>query len=382
MKAKPSFSLKDQLFNAEKVAWLARRFARAYPAFPRQAFRRDVVAAFPELELKERIAHIATCLRGALPDDYNAAVEIILRARPPELDPTKSDGDFGDFIIAPLGHFVALNGCTAEHLETSLRALHALTRRFSMEDAVRYFLNAFPDETLVFLHACAEDENYHVRRLASEGTRAKLPWAQKLDVPYGAPLPILDKLYADPTRYVTRSVANHLNVVSKLDPPLVLATLERWQESGGQEAGEMAWMTTHALRTLTKRGDQAALAFLGFGGQPDIAISDFTTSTPVVKIGEALQFTLTFRARKAQKLVVDYLMEFAGDGAAAEARKGGRKVFKLKQLDLEKGQVVTLRKKHPMRLMTTRPLYAGEHRITLQVNGQAYESPLSFELEV
>ncbi len=250
-----------------------------------------------------------------------------------------------------------------------------------MEDAVRYFINAFPDETLAFLHACAEDENYHVRRLASEGTRAKLPWAQKLTIAYDAPLLILDKLYADPTRYVTRSVANHLNDVSKLDPPLVLATLERWQASQKQEAREMAYMTTHALRTLTRQGDPAALELLGFGGKPDIAIREFTTSTPRVEIGEAFHFTLTLRARKAQKLVVDYLMEFAGDPASAKGKKRGRKVFKLRQLDLKKDEVVTIRKKHPMRLMTTRQLYAGEHEITLQVNGQAYGS-LSFELEM
>ena len=133
---------------------------------------------FPTLELIQRIAHISSCLYEYLPDAYPAALDIILNSLPPALDPTKTDDDFGDFIFAPLSLFVATYGCTQNHLERSLQALKEITKRFSAEDAIRYFINAFPDETGSFLLGCAQDENYHVRRLASEGTRPKLPWSQ------------------------------------------------------------------------------------------------------------------------------------------------------------------------------------------------------------
>ncbi|MEM7738604.1 MAG: DNA alkylation repair protein, partial [Deinococcota bacterium] len=279
-----------------------------------------------------------------------------------------------DFIISPLSNYVALYGCTAEYLDASLDALNAITKRFSAEDSIRYFINAFPDKTFTFLKTCAQDANYHVRRLASEGSRPKLPWAQKLVTEYTWPLELLDLLYADSTRYVTRSVANHLNDLSKLDPELVLATLKRWQAEGKQNDKEMTFICKHALRTLIKQGHQEALGLIGFGGAPDITISDLTTSTPDVTVGDAFEFEFTLTSHKQQNLVVDYLMVFASD-----SKKRSQKVFKIKQLELAEGEVVKLTKRHPMRLMTTRRLYEGEHSITLQVNGHAYGS-LTFNL--
>jgi 3-methyladenine DNA glycosylase AlkC len=309
-----------------------------------------------------------------LPAFYPHALTIILNALPPQLDPTQTDNDFGDFIIAPLNHYVAVYGCTSEHLDLSLNALREITKRFSAEDAIRTFINTFPDKTITFLTDCATDDNYHVRRLASEGTRPKLPWSQKLTIDHTTPLPILDLLFADNTRYVTRSVANHLNDISKLNAPLVVDILTRWQQSGKQTEHEMSFIAKHALRTLVKQGNADALTLLGFGGKPDVTISDFVTSTPQVKVGEAFEFSLQIHSHKKQNLIVDYVMDFASDG-----KKKGQKVFKLKQLALKKGEMVTLNKKHPMRLMTTRRLYAGAHQITLNLNGQAFGT-LTFHL--
>jgi len=374
VKAKSSFSLKDQLFNSEKVDYLGTLMAQAWPDFPQATFHQDVVTAFPTLELKERIVHITDCLYTHLPDDYREALAIILRSLPPELDPDKTDDDFGDFIFAPLSLYVATYGCIPHHLDSSLSALKEITKRFSAEDAIRYFINAFPEETFVFLLDCAEDDNYHVRRWASEGTRAKLPWSQKLTIDYKKPLPILEALFADKTRYVTRSVANHLNDISKIDPDLVIRMLQQWMTSQRQADQEMAFITKHALRTLVKQGNQEALALLGFGVKPDITITNFGTHTPKVRLGSAFEFSLDICSHKSQSLLVDYVMHFASDG-----KKHPQKVFKLKQLELKAGEVITLKKRHPMRLMTTRRLLLGEHQIVLQVNGQAFGS-LTFDL--
>ncbi|MEM7333270.1 MAG: DNA alkylation repair protein [Chloroflexota bacterium] len=374
MKAETTFSLKDQLFNQEKVEYLAGLFTAVYPQFQADEFIRQTVVAFPDLELKQRIDHISDTLHAYLPNQYPDALDIILKALPPELDPTKTDDDFGDFILSPLSQFVATYGCTAEFVTISLRALKAITKRFSAEGPIRNFINDFPDQTMAFLKKCAKDSNYHVRRLASEGTRPKLPWAQKLVIDYKRPLPILDLLFADKTRYVTRSVANHLNDISKVDPDLVIETLTRWQKTGLQNEKEMAFVTKHSLRTLVKKGNMAAFKLLGFGETPNISITKFESSTPTVKVGDAFLFNLAFTSNKKQNLIVDYMMTFATDG-----NKAGQKVFKLKQLELEAGQTVALKKKHPMKLMTTRRLYEGEHRITLQINGQSF-GELSFDL--
>ncbi len=378
MKAETTFSLKDQLFNAEKVQYLGGLFKQVYPEFRHDSFQKAVVSKFPELELKERIAHISTCLREHLPADYPDALEILLRALPAELDPNKTDDDFGDFIFSPHSLFVATYGCSDGLLDLSLPALKEITKRFSAEYAIRFFINAFPEKTFTYIHNWMEDDNYHVRRLTSEGTRPKLPWAQKLDIPYDKPMPVLHTLHADNTRYVTRSVANHLNDISKIDPDLVLETLIEWKKGKQQDKKEMHFITKHTLRSLVKQGHMDALDLLGFGGKPDIEITKFEMHTPVVKVGDAFEFTLAFDSNKSQNLVIDYLMNFAGDESKS-GKKAGQKVFKLKQLELEAGQTINIRKKHPMRLMTTRRLYPGEHQIALQVNGQNFGT-LSFDL--
>ncbi|AFY39691.1 hypothetical protein Lepto7376_3494 [[Leptolyngbya] sp. PCC 7376] len=374
MKAKSSFALKDHLFNAAKVTYLANLIAQAYPDFETDKFHTVVVSKFPKLELKQRITHITECLHRYLPEDYETALEILRRSLPPELDPTKTDDDFGDFIFAPFSMYAATYGCEEPYLQLSLEALKEITKRFSAEDAIRYFINGFPDQTLTFLLACARDENYHVRRLASEGTRPKLPWAQKITIDCHRALPILDILYVDKTRYVTRSVANHLNDISKIDPDLVLTTLRKWKEGDRQTEKELAFLTKHALRTLTKQGNPEALALLGFNQQPSVKITNLMTSTPIVKIGSAFEFSLEIYADKKQDILVDYSMIYAGTG-----RKQSQKIFKIKQLVLKKDETTKLKKRHPMRLMTTRSLFPGTHQINVRVNGQILES-LSFEL--
>ncbi len=365
MQAEVSFSLKDELFNADTVGRLAKWLKGAHPKFDEATFVSEVLAEFPDLELKQRIAHIAATMALHLPDDSQAAVDVIVSALPERLDPTKSDDDFGEFIIAPLSHFIAEHGATEDLLETSLAALRETTQRFSAEDAIRTFINTFPERTLEFLLECASDENYHVRRLASEGTRPKLPWSGKLDIAHTDPLPILDALYTDPTRYVTRSVANHLNDIAKINPTLVVDTLRRWKNSGVQDPKEMDFIIEHGCRTLVKQGNADALSLMGYGDKPNVVITDLETSTPTVEVGTALEFSFTLTAKTAQKLMVDYVMTFAG----ADGGPGGKKVFKLKRLDLERGESITIKKRHPMKLMTTRRLYEGDHTITLQLNG-------------
>lgn len=361
------FSLKDQLINAEKVALLAGWLSEAEPGFDTAAFQADVMARLPELELKARILWISEVLEDHLPDAYSAAADVIHNALPQELDPAQTDDDFGDFIIDPFGQYVARKGI--DDLETSLPLLHALTRRFSMEFAIRPFLIRHKERMQGVLAEWAQDQNYHVRRLASEGCRPNLPWGERIRWDAKDTIPILDTLHADPTRYVTRSVANHLNDIAKTDPDLVVETLMRWRNAGRQNAKELSWMMRHACRTLIKQGHPDALALLGYRPDARVVMGEVEISPRdgQVAINDALGFSFDLTADREEPVIVDYVIRFQRAGG-----KTSEKVFKLKTLTLAAGQTVRLKKSHPFKgNATTFRLYPGPHMLTVQINGRA-----------
>jgi 3-methyladenine DNA glycosylase AlkC len=359
--------LKDLLFNQTKVRQVSEELNRVHPPFRQDDFARAVLSRFPELELKARIAWMAECLRAHLPDDYRQAVRIIVQSLPVPNDPTLTDGDFGDFIYAPYSEFVARFGCNERDFDISLGALREITMRFSAEDAIRYFINAFSKRTLDTLVIWSEDTHYHVRRLCSEGTRPKLPWSQKLTIPITAPIPLLNNLFADRTRFVTRSVANHINDISKTDPALAIQLLTSWKSTGRQRPEEMRFLLTHGLRTLIKQGDANALILIGALPNPAVRVSQLRVPAEMA-MNTALEFSFAVQAKQDVEIVVDYAITFQ-----TKSGKPGRKVFKLKQCSLAKGQTIMLSKRHMLREdMTTRKLFRGRHELEIQINGHRF----------
>lgn len=374
----PRFSLKDQLFHRAKVALLAEQLGRVETGFEQQAFLERVVARFPQLELKARIDWISQCLREFLPEDYRQATELILKALPAPCDPDLSDDDFGDFIYAPYSHFVASYGCRSEDLDFSLEALRQITQRFSAEYAIRPFLQSHREPTLAILLEWTKDPHYHVRRLCSEGTRPRLPWAPAVRLDWQECLAILQALHADTTRFVTRSVANHLNDWSKSHHDQVLETLASWREQAAQHPQELDFIEKHALRSLVKQGHAVALRQLGYS--PDVRLegSHLQLVSPSVKLGQSLEFSFQLQAlEQAAQVVVDYQIHFQSSRGKLE----NRKTFKLKNLQLQAGQAVVLSKRHPLRNMTTRRLFPGPHRLVVLINGQSLLQT-DFELKV
>jgi len=384
------FSLKDSLFNRHKIEKIAAELHAVCPDFDGAGFVAQTVAKFPELELKARIVWIAEMLACFLPADFRQATTLLLAALPPACDPSLRDDDFGDFIYAPYSEYIVRHGCTREDLNFSLQALKTITTRFSAEDAIRYFINTFPTETMAEITNWARDDHYHVRRLASEGTRPKLPWSQKIVLMPGAAGPVLDLLFSDKTRFVTRSVANHLNDISKTDPDFVLAKLSEWRDSGRQSDKEMAYIVTHSLRTLVKQGHEGALALLGFVSGTAVEVLAFEISEtdskgrsplespscrearpsdmPDVRMGEPVSFALEILATRDERLLIDYVMYFQNKSGAMT----NKKVYKLKQLTVKQNERIRVEKKHPLRAnMSTRQLYPGIHRIEIQINGQS-----------
>ncbi|CUJ88313.1 DNA alkylation repair enzyme [Ruegeria denitrificans] len=364
------FSLKDQLFNVEKIRYLTGLFTAADPSFDGEAFEAQVMSRLLDLELKERMAWIAECLQQAVPGELPAIAPILLRALPLPLDPTKTDDDFGDFIFAPLGDWVVAVG--SDHPDLALDVLEELTQRFSMEWAIRPFLNQYPDQVLARMeHWCGHD-SYHVRRLVSEGTRPRLPWGQAVGLELTDPLPLLDRLHNDPTRYVTRSVANHLNDITKKEPELVLDRLQAWSRSGKQDQGELSWMISHTLRGLVKAGHPDAMKMLGF--DPDAEVTASVQVTQLARIGGALEFDVSLNGTGDQPVLVDYIIHFQRPGGKTSA-----KVHKLKQTALRNG-ALSLTKKHKLKgNATTFKLVPGVHQLDIQVNGRVRTS-VDFDL--
>ncbi len=358
------FSLKDHLFNQSKVEYLADLLSVADATFKRDEFINVVMSMLPVLELKDRIRLISAVLKDYLPEEYDRAVRIILASLPAPLDESKTDDDFGDFIFAPFGEYIATYGCTRERLVVSLEALKEVTKRFSMEDAIRYFLRAFPREVLQVMTVWAMDDNYHVRRLVSEGTRPLLPWSGRIPLLSRDTLPLLTMLHADKTRYVMRSVAIHLNDIAKTEPQLVIDTLREWQNLGKQDARELAWMTKHALRTLVKQGHREAIVLLGYTAT-EFSVTTFSIEKPLVKGGDEITLSATITTATTAPLLVDYVIHFVKKNGSTTP-----KVFKWKTLTLKAGETITLTKRHWLKIdATTFTLYPGRHTVELQING-------------
>lgn len=362
--------LKDLLFNEKKLRLIAAQIKAVYPDFAAQQFCVEVNLQFQKLELKQRISLIAQILKKYLPKNYKTALEILLKSLPKPLDENLSDNDFGDFIYASYGDFIVQNGCDEQNLEISLHALKEVNKRFSMEYAIRDFINNFPKQSLQFLNDCSKDKNYHMRRLASEGTRPNLPWGKKVGISYKTSADILENLYFDSARFVTRSTANHLNDIAKIDADFVISTLKRWQKSKKQSEEEMNFIIKHALRNLIKQGYKPALEMLGFDHKAKIILSDFVISKKVV-LNENLDFSFKLQSHENASAVVDYVIYFCNEKNILRAGK----VFKLKNFTLEENKIFALNKKHKMPThLTTRKLYQGECKIEIKVNGEVLQS--------
>ena len=251
------------------------------------------------------------------------------------------------------------------HPDLALDTLAEITQRFSVELVIRDFINRWPKESYAKFDEWADSDNYHLRRLVSEGTRPLLPWAPRISSEIAQALPFLDRLHVDGTRYVTRSVANHLNDIAKIEPALVVEILERWKQEKRQKAKELEWMTRHATRTLVKKGDPAALSLLGYPPDPPIEIMRFSASETQVAIGGKILLEVEIEAKTATKLIVDYVVDFQKSGG-----KVSPKVHKFKSVALEPGERVSLSKSHVFKgNATTYRLYPGPTPIHLQING-------------
>ncbi|HTD90223.1 MAG TPA: DNA alkylation repair protein [Burkholderiales bacterium] len=257
-----------------------------------------------------------------------------------------------------------------------MRAQHALTQRFTAEISIRKFIELNQILKLVTLKAWTKDPSERVRRLVSEGTRPRLPWALRLRAFQRDPRPVLalpELLKDDSSLCVRRSVANNLNDIGKDHPDLLFATAERWLKNANENR---QWIVRHALRSAVKRGEQGALRVLGFGKTATVAIRYAKVSPARVKKGAAVTvlFHIASTASHGQRLVVDLRVHYVKANSNISA-----KVFKLCSMNFAAKATQSCGKRWSLKDLTTRKHHAGTHKVEVVINGCA--TPLGkFEL--
>ena len=355
-----------EMFNAAYYRQLADAVHSVLPRFDRSAFLRDVSKDLAQRELNARLRQTSVSLQRHLPKAFPAAVEVLR-----EVAPRMPKG----YTALVYPDFVGLYGLDTP--ATSLEALHYFTSFGSSEFAVREFIRRDVKGTLKVMRRWAVDPNEHVRRLASEGSRPRLPWSFRLDAMVKDPrltAPILHALRTDPAFYVRKSVANHLNDVAKDHPEHMLDVLYAWTV----EHPHTAWIAKHACRNLIKQGHPRALALFAFERNTAVRASPLRLRSTHLRLGDVLELsvTLTSAADRAQKLVVDYRIHYRkADG------RSSAKVFKWKEPILQAGEAITLTKRQRIQDLSTRKHHAGDHRVELLVNGEV-EASAHFDLSV
>lgn len=355
-----------EMFNKKFYEQFALEFNKADKNFDPDKFVKDVTKGLEQLSLNQRLRNTSNVLKNHLPSDYKRSVDILFKAAPP-LKGSYTSLVFPDF-VGLYGH---------GHFDLSMEALKYFTQFGSSEFAIREFLKRDFSKTIQVMNKWAEDKNQHVRRLSSEGSRPRLPWSFKLDEVIKNPKVtrlILEKLKADEELYVKKSVANHLNDISKENTDYMLGLITTWDKTNVHTA----WIIKHASRTLIKKGHAGSLAVFDFEKNVKVRIANLKLSKTKIKLGEELEFSfdLISEKTKSQKLVVDYVIHYA--------KKSGEqspKVFKLKELNLKAKQTIAVSKKQRFQDFTTRKHYAGKHIVEVMVNGKSLGKK-AFELAV
>ncbi|MGQ2980500.1 MAG: DNA alkylation repair protein [Polaromonas sp.] len=352
-------------YGADVPKAIARMISAVFPAFDARKFVADALNGYDDLALMPRGKHMARALQRHLPPDYPTAIAILLASldQPHGRDPGLT---LGSFLYLPHTLFVAEFGL--DHFEESMRAQHALTQRFTAEFSIRAFFQHHEAATLARFRQWASDPSEHVRRLVSEGSRPRLPWASRLPAFQKNPAPVielLDLLKDDPALYVRRSVANNLNDIGKDHPDVLAATAKKWLKGASDER---RWIVQHALRSAVKRGEAGALEVLGFGKSAEVEVSDARITPKRVVMGEKVNiaFDITNTSTRPQRVLVDFCIHYV-----KASGKSSAKVFKLKVLDLASGEKARLAKTVSTAEMTTRKHHAGKHRVEVLLNGQA-----------
>ena len=356
----------DELINSGVVRSLTGSLTAASSSFE-PSMLRDVERAIVDKKLRERVNLVRDALLADVRGDFAEMRELVTRALTQER--------FAGWMIWPVTEAVstrALTSGSVHDFDAGMDLLALLTPRLSSEFAIRDLLGARPERALAKMTEWAADDNEHVRRLATEGSRAYLPWARKvawlIEHPR-ATRAILDVTYRDSSEYVRRSTANHLNDLSRVEASVVTEIAAGWAAAPDANT---AWVTRHGLRTLLKRADPSALSLVGFTGRK-LAVSKPELAENAIAWGSSIRFTarVTNLATTEALAAIDYSVGFVrANGTISQ------KTFKLAARRIPAGETIEISKTHSFRPITTRSYYPGSHTVTVQANGVMSEPAL------
>jgi 3-methyladenine DNA glycosylase AlkC len=352
-----------EMFNTKFYEHLAVQFNNADVNFNRQQFIDAVTNGLENRSLNERLRFTTITLKNHLPENFKEAVQL-LNTVIPNTAKGYTSLIFPDYI----GQF------GVHDFETSMEALAYYTQFGSSEFAIREFLKYDFDRTIEVMKLWTESPCHHIRRLASEGCRPRLPWAMAIPELKKNPnpiLPILTILKSDSSEYVRRSVANNLNDIAKDNPQIVIEIARKWK---GQ-AKETDAIIKHACRTLLKQGNTEILKHFGLDSSK-ATVANFKINTPKVAIGNHLEFSFSIQNNdeKPQTIRLEYAVYYLRQNGQLS-----KKVFKISERVFEQNQSSHINRKQSFKLITTRKFYAGEQKLSIIINGEEKESTI-FEL--
>ncbi len=338
---------------------LGQSLASAHKGFDQEGFIAQVFQApWNDLELKDRMYRIASSMVAVLPSDFSTAIEIVDQAV----------SHFDSYLAMFFPEFVAMKFAEnkSENWRPACKALARYTQYSSSEFAVRPMIIQDQERMLKVMLAWTKNRNEHVRRLASEGCRPRLPWAMSLPALKKDPqpiLPILEKLRSDDSEYVRRSVANNLNDISKDHPDVILSIAARWLKEKPND-GNRNKLVKHALRTLLKQGNSQALRMFGFRDPAAIRVKDLMLAPAQLRLGKELSFSFTVHCKEGLgRIRLEYAVYYLKKNGTLSP-----KVFKISEFDSEDSLRVVERC-HKFHDLSTRKHHKGEHKIAIIVNG-------------
>jgi 3-methyladenine DNA glycosylase AlkC len=352
-------------FGPEVPRRIAAMVAAVHPGFDADAFVAAALDGHEPLGLMARGRHWGAALRAHLPSADAEAIGVLTASLGPARPVDGAPEGMAPFLYLPHSFVIAENGL--DHLEVALDAQHALTQRFTAEFCIRPYLERHTEATLERLAAWTGDPSAHVRRLVSEGTRPRLPWAPRLRAFQRDPEPVLallERLRDDPSGDVRRSVANNLNDIGKDHPERLVAMARRWMDGADAPRSRLV---RHALRSRVRAGDPGALAALGFAPGTPVRARILAVDPAAPRIGETVRVVVEVvnPGTEAAAYALRLRVRFARPGTRA-----GTRVFTLGERLVGRGEAVEVAARISLAQHTTRTHHPGHHGLEVLVNGE------------
>ncbi len=359
------------MYDPEFFDHLCKVLREIIPGFNEREFIHSVFdTEWPDLELKQRTRKVTLALHKVLPDNFERALPYILKIAKSYI--TK-EYDKPAYPLIFLPDYIEVYGM--DHFEKSMDAIEYITTLISAEFAIRPFIIKYPTKAMKKMKQWSKHKNHHVRRLASEGCRPRLPWAMGFPAFKKDPkpiIPILENLKADKSEYVRRSVANNLNDIAKDHPDLVLQLAKKWKN----HSPETNWILKHGSRALLKQGHNIALSFHGFNNKIKTQVVKLKLDKKRIKIGASATFSFDAVNKESKQVAlrIEYAIYYL-----TSTGKISKKVFQITEKEFRAGEKISFARKQRFTDFTTRKHYPGGHKLEIIVNGVA-KAIIGFQL--